>query len=423
MPCGKLGCALLQQSTDQSSKVILYKTRDKILSTLLLSDAKTIYWKPPYLQYHDDFSVFWSLHFDSQKETQAFFDALKDKCNIDGLDEEKQAASDVTKEGENKKSGSTEEIVDAASQAEPTSKSKIVDRVAKVGHQLPVLFRTESPTLENKNHNNVSRRSSISDVAPNLLIASTPITAHLAKSPFVSVAVSPGDVDVDALTAEARMLNAEIRMSLMKMDSKLERVLDQVECLNLSCGRQQSDCVDKDDEVITLEEKLLALKKENRLLKLQLQEAERAKEDAKANVKSINPEALAVLEKKIVDKDKQIEEFQTKTAELERTVGEQKAAFEEATKKKNEVVDKQLTEIANLKAELATKESQLQAATEQNGQQLSGKGADALRSIMNQFYVQLFETINGKDELTASEVLKLTAEIIRKETRAALNQN
>lgn len=206
-------------------------------------------------------------------------------------------------------------------------------------------------------------------------------------------------------------------------------------CLGLRLNSlNPADVPDKEEEIIKLEEKVLELKKENRLLKLQLTESDHAKTDTNGKEK----EELLALQQSNDDKELKIIELTGKLEEVEHNLN----ADIDAKKKENAaLIEKYGTEIGALREELEKKRAKLdevqqqlqqqqQQQQEQPEQAPSTKAGNAsngemVRGIMNQFYVKLYQSIEGKDmsSMTSAELLKLTAEIIRKETKAALNSN
>lgn len=179
---------------------------------------------------------------------------------------------------------------------------------------------------------------------------------------------------------------------------------------------------DKEEEIIKLEEKVLELKKENRVLKLQLNE----KVNTEANEEE--KEEIATLQKCNEEKDAEIAELTNKVQLLDQQINEANETKEQEGK---QLVEKHTEEVAKLRAELEKVNNERQTLQQsikekeenKESKPINETSAEMIRSIMNQFYVKLYQSIEGKDTLTSAGVLKLTAEIIRKETKAALNTN
>lgn len=422
MPCGKLGLALLQHSSDDSNKIILYKTKDAILSALQLGENVIIYWKSPYLQYRDELNAFWSLHFDTANGAEEIFAILKGKCTIDGYSSE--PAVEKSKISENivteSSALSTQETVESivSSQTEPINSKSIVIRMAKIGHQLPILSNNNQST-DKEDAEIETIDASTTEKEKNLLVAMPSTSDSMRTQSF-----KPSSIDLNSFVNEHRLQNTEVRMNLSKLDSKLDRVLDKIDLLQLGGEKLSAGDFNKDQEIITLEEKVLTLKKSNHMLKLQLQEAERVRKDAldKISTQNSNAEALANLKKEYDEKDSQIADLRRKSDELNKNLEDQKQSFDEKVAESNQTISDQLAEIEKLKAAVQEKEDYIQMLKELKPKESTSNNAETIRAIMNQFYTQFFEAINERDALTSSEVLKLTAELIRKETKAALNQ-
>lgn len=181
---------------------------------------------------------------------------------------------------------------------------------------------------------------------------------------------------------------------------------------------------DKEDEIMKLEEKVLELKKENRALKSQLSECggDRIKKD------SDNKEVEIRLQKTIEEKELKIVEL---TGEVQELTGKNQSieekfntAMETEKLEREKLLARHSSEMDELRAELERKSNELQAMQQdknKESKESNVNNGEMIRSIMNQFYTKLFKSIDGKSTLSSADVLKLTAEIIRKETKAALN--
>lgn len=173
---------------------------------------------------------------------------------------------------------------------------------------------------------------------------------------------------------------------------------------------------------------MLELKKENRLLKLQLNDSEKLSTVASSKEK----DELIVLQKSNEEKEIKISQLMGKTQELEQAIQQ---ANQSKETEKEQLIQIHMDEIAKLREELEKKNKELLALQESSKQQekeskepgekmgTNETNAEMIRSIMNQFYVKFYQSVDGKNTLTTAEALKLTAEIIRKETKAALNSN
>lgn len=164
-----------------------------------------------------------------------------------------------------------------------------------------------------------------------------------------------------------------------------------------------------------MEEKMLELKKENRALKMVLSESERVKTDTNSKDK----EELAILQKCNDEKALTISEL---TLQVQELIQKSNEALQSKEQEKQQLIEKHTAEIEQLREEFEKKSAEMQA------EQPKSKGdnenqTEKIRSIMQQFYVKLYQSIEGTDTMSTADVLKMTAEIIRKETKAALNAN
>lgn len=239
------------------SKLILYKTKEQILSTLLLTKSSQVYWKPPYLQYHDDSNIFWSLLFGCDDDSNQFFAKLEEACTIDRGLLKPDTNETTEKEGEKEldaqnKVSDTDELknknndkVDGASSVpKAKAKSDVVYRVAKIGHQLPKMKSVADEDSDSTSY--PSDTEKIPSILPikslyNISEKPGPIapTQIPPKPANISVALQPSfwsqpsssssTFDLNTFAAENRIQHTEVRMNISKLDSKLDRVLDNIE--------------------------------------------------------------------------------------------------------------------------------------------------------------------------------------------------
>lgn len=426
---------------------------------------KSLTFKQEYLQYTDDSNIFWSLNFTSSDEANVFLQELDKKCPVTHA-----SATELATEAIKIKTELSEAAADIDTNTEPhetvvdaSKKSDIVLRMARVGQALPMPNILNNQSTTNESDLSIASNGS-GDSDTSLVLSTLPSHSHT-KPTNISLAVQtlpnywhpPSGVasfassNLNNFVSENRVQNAETRMNLSKLETKLDRVLDNIEMLKLSAGKSsaRNGGPDLEDEIIKLEEKLVDLKKENRLLKLKLVEAEskgppstsagneeldtvkEQLETVKKNVeilhrdKSDQEAKIQQLEEKLREETEKTNAASTAKDELEAKVkeldGELKSELESKKSKANDVQDQ-----AGLNARVEELEKQLKeseakiAEHEQNGQAAQTKSHETIRSIMNKLYVELFQNVNGRDTMTSAEVLKLTAELIRRETKAAL---
>lgn len=415
---------MLTHSQIHSSKLILYKTKDQLLSTLVLKESVKLYWKSPYLQYHDDLSVFWSLLFSSADDFDAFSEHLNDKCEIIRTPSEEQAQTNFNDtqitQVESISSNAGDASVEKASQEklsekqdksnrnETISKSDVMSRVVKVGHRMPLMTPVNSTDLVDSKSMEVVPNKNSADCRDKAIPVEAPKNQLYSTSTSDTTSMSS---DHTMFTTEYRLQNTELRINLSKLDSKLDRVIDNIELLRLNAHSTSSPkCTNElEEEIITLEEKVLELKKENRSLKLQLQEMDLSR---KQKLEQDTKEDLLIekLRGEIVEKQSKIVELSTQVENLTKS----------ANNEKDELNREAAKQIDTLQLDLVGKSAEIESLQQQISES-SKKSSEMVRTILNEFYQKLYENISDETEISTAHVLKLSADIIRKETKAALN--
>lgn len=252
---GQLGLALLKNPAKGASKLILYRTKEQILSTLQLTDSVRVLWKPPYLQYHDDSNGFWSLLFTSDSDTTAFFAKLEEVCTIDRANaktvdinvfETEAIASKPTESTNSTKTvvPTTSEVIKSSDDVDSSTKSAVVNRVAKIGHQLPNFKLPIEDDSDSTQHSDTEKvpfqhtsksiilQDAIGSFASSSFAHGTrlpPKPANISVALQPSIWSNPSSIDLSSFASENRMQNTEVRMNLSKLDSKLDRVLENIE--------------------------------------------------------------------------------------------------------------------------------------------------------------------------------------------------
>lgn len=424
---GQLGIALLTHSQIHSSKVILYKTKDQLLSTLVLKETVKLYWKAPYLQYHDDLSVFWSLFFSSTDDFNAFSEHLNDQCEIIRTPSEEQTqsnskntqvapahnitANSVNAPDEKVLDSKLSEHHDNNNDNETKTKADVMNRVVKVGHRIPLMTLANSTeSVDSRVKEEIFKKSTVDNEDKPTIPDDTlkkqlfPTSTPIGGTPSMSY-------DFSVFTTEYRLQNTELRINLSKLDSKLDRVIDNIELLRLNAHSTNSPKSNNEleEEILTLEEKVLELKKENRGLKLQLQEMDLAKkqrleQDTKDN------SIIETLKCENDEKQSKIVELSNEVEELRKTSHNE---IDELRKKMEE-------QIEALHKDSAEKSTEIEVLQQQMAES-SKKSGELVRSILNEFYQKLYENISDATDISSADVLKLSADIIRRETKAALN--
>lgn len=232
------------------------------MSSLQLTKTTKVYWKPPYLQYHDTQQEFWSLFFTSDNDATEFFSELGEVCIIDRANAATPIDINATTHTAAMESTntSTDSIKSDAEKIDSIDASKVkpdvVYRVAKIGHQLPKMkatakgdennstLATDTERIQNIQSSKISAQviSGDRNIYPPFQIPSKPtnISVALQPTPIWPSLSTPttSTFDLNAFASENRIQNTEVRMNLSKLDSKLDRVLDNVERKYPNCKHQ-----------------------------------------------------------------------------------------------------------------------------------------------------------------------------------------
>lgn len=429
---GSVGLAVIVANSHH--RVIIYRTKQEVLSTFtLIGPGSVINFKNEYIQYHDDVSQFWSIRFTKNEERDAFFGVVHTWCSI-----EKESVPQI----ENPPPVSVNNV-------ESISQPTLIDRMAKMGHQilpnnvLPAqAISSDSddiesdpphrkPILANKWKPDVPSRalgnSHLQYPAGSTLISYNPVHT-LGNS---------SSADMVSLFTENRFQNTEVRMCLSKLESKIERVLDKVESIRDATNSSPKPRCDLEEEIIQLEEKLLAFKKENRQLRMgrdadsQADKALRAEQQKSSLLEAQLGEQTIELEKlrsSVATKEAQIQQLESErllTDEHSRTqTGELQAKLKGLSSDKtasNATIATLKSRIGELEANQLTNEaqlSQLQSQAKSNG----NESGDLVKDIMNNMYQSVHETVADRRNWSADEVLKIMRTVIKRETMKVLGE-
>lgn len=405
--------------------MILYKTKELILSSTLINPSAKIYWTPPYLQFHDDNNNFWSLLFLKTEDSDEILHYLGTVCSIGGLDvaQEKEPLKEPVASGSHsfseKPMESTEktrkpEKPETPSTSTPKVNSDLVDRIAKIGLQLPKMTASSD---DGSNSSLITKQfpSHVKSLHEDII----PEVIPKEQSRPISMSDSMHSLDTvctlnNAFAQETRIQNVELRMNLLKMDTKMDRILDNIERLQFCASKNATQDHDKEEEMIKMLEQLVDLKKENRLLKSQVNRLEQENQ-----VDTGAMEQLAALQRSNEEKDTKIIDLESQIKDLGDRLGTQAVS----KVKEDEKFQQMATELEQLRQELKEKDAALAKISNQGEEKKEKTNNEVVLGIMNQLYVKIYQSIDGKEPMISADLLKLIAEIIRKETKAALNQN
>ncbi|XP_017466173.1 PREDICTED: M protein, serotype 24 [Rhagoletis zephyria] len=348
VPVGKAGVALLQ-SVENEYRIIIYKAKLNVLTTCSLrADMAQVHRSHNYLQFYDDDLLCWSVYFDADANTEEFVAKLIELNIVVSEGEQKggkYAISELEKAPENSVSIAAtnpmcfKDIEKPPIVTSKPTKTALICRMAKMGQQLPKL----SPAANLQNSLDATDSSDAEIIStplatPQLKHQPTPrnCSRALAKTqplslsqinPYPSGAVSGAFETqfVQMMLSENRTHSSELRMNVNRLESKVEKIIDKIDLLHSSSG----DKMDKEDEMLALEEKVLELKKENRKLRQTIEGKYESKPNCEQILQTFSAELADVnlanvdsLERLVGDLLKQRAAMYNKLEEWERDLAE-----------------------------------------------------------------------------------------------------
>ncbi|XP_065082903.1 uncharacterized protein LOC135705223 [Ochlerotatus camptorhynchus] len=447
---GKLGLALLNSGSE--FRILIYRTKTDAVATLNLASSSKLFLKNEYLQFRSDDESFWSVLFENPAERDRLLRTIKDVCTIEKEQQHRVPPVPASR---------TIPIVEEPDSDIEQSKASLISRMARVGQSILPQDKPLSTTEVSDSSDTDARFETIprSNIPPHRRAASggsgkiQPVSMGMQMVPSAANALTTAiagqnmlhtatDVNFNLFMTENRMQGTEVRMNLSKLESKLDRVLDKIDCINLNSGggSAEKSAIDKDEDILALEEKIFELKKENHALKGKLRTMEAETSFRKND---------AVLRQQLTESEKCCKEFEEKVAalqedlvanryrsdldlkEIERIKGEfdtknqliaEKAKeislltnqIGEAQKRetlsneKNSLLMKQIEELQNTAKNMEELKSLQPKATS------SESLDDLVKAIMNSCFQRMSEQIDD------ARTLKIIGNAIKQETKAAL---
>uniref|UniRef100_A0A182PNC2 WH1 domain-containing protein n=1 Tax=Anopheles epiroticus TaxID=199890 RepID=A0A182PNC2_9DIPT len=451
---GKLGLALLNSSTGH--RLLLYRTKTDVLGTVTLASDTKLFLKQDYLQFRaDDSNEFWSVLFESESDRQALLAAIESWCCVEREPIVEEPLSEVERD---------------VPEPSKSKRSELAARMARMGGQaMPLPEKAKPPPIPTAAPGSDSSDTSDSKIEtistrpirrPNFTssigMQMVPLAGMIPTSNVGSVSgqstATMADVNFNLVMSENRMQNTEMRMNLTKLESKLDRVLDRIDLLSLHQGtnaERPATVADKDAEVLELEEKLLELKRANHALKGKVRTLEAAEREGTREANTKLEEKLKTLEELERRQQESISTLQSqltashteairqkeKIETLEKQLTEQTLTIEGKTKELKLTLEqleearrvraslnglleeeKQRSEKVHLQLEQLQKDfDELQKELQQR-QPAPSSSASLVKDIMNGCYQQLC------DQIADPHVLRIIAQTIKRETKAALER-
>lgn len=307
---GKIGLALLTKE-DSTCKLIIYRSKTNILGSIQLQKhSDTLSKHHKFWQFYDECGVYWSIYFNGERDEGEFLEQLLLKGYHllmpadEGANRHRQVTRSLEKLNDNSISGMTNE-----SSTLPISQQSSVKCLSKA-FPVPSLRSLPSDGIAEANVNlrEVSRAQSTEEILTHIETFHKSIQdlrteqqqqqqQHQPKSEALTVPpnmkennnVSYMNIPTMAnaqwesqyfqmLVAEQRTLGSELRINVNRLSDKTDQILSKLHLID----KQNSALFDSniaintkistDDDLLELEERLLALKKENRKLRLTVEE-------------------------------------------------------------------------------------------------------------------------------------------------------
>lgn len=482
---GRLGFAILL-SDKRNLKIILYKSKIDLLSSVVLRESFKIYVKGKFIQYLDSSNNFWSILFENENDRDEAIKLLEERCTIEWIEIEssiKTNDSNNTMENENqeekdaKNDGQTEDATcaDKSVETDPEEKqnkqlkANILTRMAKMGKRLVPSGSNKASDVsdsegESPKRQPIARKPNTATSSPVLQIAKLHPSPHVPhtvefrqnqNSSIISAASSDS-----SLNNLLMMQNTEIRFNLSKLDSKLDKLCDKIEVLSTSGSlgnpndKNNNDSI-KEEDIVRLEEKLITVKRENLSLKSIIRDLEEEKSrtvsmqhstnelnELKVQIKALTQENKEY-KKHIIDLSEQNEKIQILEVKLKNSfeaneraeiqlktkdadLGEIKSQLN-CSKRFAEDLQASIDELVKQRDSqkniaYATKEIQTVHTGEASKSTETHLQENHIKEMMNSLYFKLCERISNINELKHSEVLKVIGVVIKQETQETLRK-
>ncbi|XP_039500941.1 uncharacterized protein LOC120457409 [Drosophila santomea] len=294
---GRVGLALSILGEMEASKLIVYRSKSQVLTTLQLTPrGGKVILRESYLQFYDDEQCCWSLRFDKETDQQEFVTFMrKKKLPVEHFPSEvSSSSSSASPSCEDLSKSQVKSTVTKATANPPQPQPR--SRVA-----LPTLPTLEKPDdMEPVEEPTPSNEDVIVTPLPRPIGSSNTQRKTSSSSSSLAVATSePLSSDTPlAVTTLDKYLD-EQRATGVLMEHKMDAIL---QAMNRMGGgkssvppEKASDPLlerDSEDEMLELEQKLLNFKRENRALMRNLKAREQALEDLRCSACALCEELL-----------------------------------------------------------------------------------------------------------------------------------
>ncbi|KMZ08467.1 uncharacterized protein LOC27209170 [Drosophila simulans] len=287
---GRVGLALSILGEMEATKLIVYRSKSQVLTTLQLTPrGGKVILRESYLQFYDDEQRFWSLRFDKEPDEKEFVTFMvKNKLPVEHYLSEISSSSSASPSREDLSKTRTKATVTKTTPNPPQPQPR---------------SRVTLPTLEKADDEEPERETgtpSNEDVIVTPLprpIGSSNAHRKLSSSSLAVATAPPSSDSPLAVTTLDKYLD-EQRASGALMEHKMDAIL---KAMNRMGGQtsvapeKPSDPLlerDSEDEMLELEQKLLNFKRENRALMRNLKAREQALEDLRCSACALCEELL-----------------------------------------------------------------------------------------------------------------------------------
>lgn len=286
---GRVGLALSILGEMEAAKLIVYKSKNQVLTTLQLKPhGGQVILRQSYLQFYDEQKRFWSLRFDKQPDEHEFVRFMvKNKLRVDHfLNEDSSLGSESHSTEElSKKSTSFKAKDMPVNPPQPQPRSRVV---------IPSLGKLEDEKAEQEP--TPSSEDVIVTPLPRPIGSSN---THRKPSSNSLAVATPGQTSDSPLAVKTldKYLD-EQRASGLMMEHKMDAILQAMNRMGKTVAPVEPEPKDpllerdSEDEMLELEQKLLNFKRENRALTRNLKAREQALEDLRCSACALCEELL-----------------------------------------------------------------------------------------------------------------------------------
>lgn len=330
--------------------------------------------KNKYLQFEDDETIFWSILFE-EVDWNLFKNELNKHCIIDEVKEVPLNEA----------------------------KTNILERMANLGHFTPVPKFIPSDD------------SSDSEIKTKEKPIIHPRKLHHTKNKTPEMTLVPYNSNQEIVPAT----NLFVESSLNSLDSKVDKILDQMKVLGLGANN------DREDEILLLETKVLDLKKENRQLRVLIREIQ-ANEDGQKIIKELRDSVL-MFQQKFAGQENFILNLNEKLVESSKISEENQWENNQIIEKLNSKLILNENLVSDLRKQLdetntvnSTKISDMEKLLKEKPEipDIEGK----IKEMMNTMYSSLCDHFSEKEQFSQNEILRVLGTTIKNETKLVLSE-